>query len=349
MENKYPWYKTAGNAWKVHTLYAVDIICLFPSFSTQQSVRHHLSLNLLFEREPRPVTDPGVGSYWTVNLDAPPGTKRPRKRGRKDANDDSDPAPPPRKRGRPRKYPEQEPMVFDQPPMTMMLVPTTDAYPPGCQLPTWSARGGSSTKTSAGEPSTYGDDDELAYSDMPTEDHRASDGDYADSEEEDHRDRSPPYLLRPVSSLSDSGRDPRTARNYNEPPHNSPSRSTGQQTQQPHHHHTRRLSTSSNGTSGYIDYDTRDNSDHRSAIERLQREVQSLRQQSADAVSVSVKMSDQLAEAHAEASRVRAALRSMENRYEESERRRKEAERIADQQQRLRQIAEASLQDRRRH
>jgi hypothetical protein len=59
-------------------------------------------------------------------------------------------------------------------------------------------------------------------------------------------------------------------------------------------------------------------------------------------------MSDQLAEAHAEASRVRAALRSLENRYEESEKRRKEAERIADQQQRLRQIAETSLQDRRR-
>lgn len=30
----------------------------------------------------KPVTDPGFGSYWTVNLDAPKGTKRPRKRGR---------------------------------------------------------------------------------------------------------------------------------------------------------------------------------------------------------------------------------------------------------------------------
>ena len=287
-----------------------------------------------------------------MNLDAPPGTKRPRKRGRKDANDDSDPAPPPRKRGRPRKYPEQEPMVFDQPPMTMMLVPATDGYPPGCQLPAWSAREGSSTKTSAGEPSAYGDDEELVYSDIPMEDHRASDGDYADSEEEDPRDRSPPYLLRPVSSLSNSGRDSRTARSHNEPPHNSPSRPAGQQMQQlqAHHHHTRRLSTSSNGTSGYIDYNARDGSDHRSAIERLKREVQALRQQSADAVSVSVKMSDQLADAHAEATRVRAALRSMENKYEESERRRKEAERIAaDHQQRLRQMAEVSLLERRRH
>lgn len=286
-----------------------------------------------------------------MNLDAPPGTKRPRKRGRKDANDESDPAPPPRKRGRPRKYPEQEPMVFDQPPMTMMLVPATDGYPPGCQLPTWSAREGSSTKTSAGESSTCGDDDEGVYSDLPMEDHRVSDGDYDDSEEEDPRSRQLPYLLRPVSSSSNPGRDARTSRNQNVPSHNSPPRPVGQQTQppQPRHLHLRRPSLSSNGTSGYVDYDIRDNSDHRSVVERLQREVQSLRQQSADAVSVSVKMSDQLAEAHAEASRVRAALRSMENKYEESERRRKEAEHIADQQQRLRQIAEASLQDRRRH
>ena len=241
-------------------------------------------------------------------------------------------------------------MVFDQPPMTMMLVPATDGYPPGCQLPTWSAREGSSTKTSAGEPSTCGDDDEGVYSDVPIDDHRVSDGDY-DSEDEDPRSRQPPYLLRPVSRSSNPGRDSRTPRNQNVSSHNSPPRPAGQQTQQPQprHHHIRRPSLSSNGTGGYVDYDTRDNSDHRSVIERLQREVQSLRQQSTDAVSVFVKMSDQLAEAHAEASRVRAALRSMENRYEESERRRKEAERLADQQQRLRQIAEASLQDRRRH
>ena len=55
----------------------------------QQSVRHHLSLSRLFERQDRPASAPGHGSYWTVNLDAPPGTKRPRKRGRskKDGDD----------------------------------------------------------------------------------------------------------------------------------------------------------------------------------------------------------------------------------------------------------------------
>lgn len=49
---------------------------------SQQSVRHHLSLSRLFERQERPASAPGHGSYWTVNLEAPPGTKRPRKRGR---------------------------------------------------------------------------------------------------------------------------------------------------------------------------------------------------------------------------------------------------------------------------
>jgi hypothetical protein len=75
----------------------------------QQSVRHHLSLNRLFERQPRPVTDPGFGSYWTVNLQAPPGTKRPRKRGRPQREVNGDPeSGPAKKRGRPRKMPEME-------------------------------------------------------------------------------------------------------------------------------------------------------------------------------------------------------------------------------------------------
>jgi len=87
MEEKYPYYRTAGSTWK-------------------QSVRHHLSLNRLFERQPRPVTDPCFGSYWTVNLEAPPGTKRPRKRGRPQREVNGDP--PVKKRGRPRKEPETE-------------------------------------------------------------------------------------------------------------------------------------------------------------------------------------------------------------------------------------------------
>ncbi|KAI0274796.1 hypothetical protein BC834DRAFT_849614 [Gloeopeniophorella convolvens] len=107
MEEKYPYYKTAGSTWK-------------------QSVRHHLSLNRLFERQPRPVTDPGFGSYWTVNLEAPPGTKRPRKRGRpqRDTNGDSE-TPPAKKRGRPRKAPETERQT-EQPPIATLPIPSME-------------------------------------------------------------------------------------------------------------------------------------------------------------------------------------------------------------------------------
>ncbi|KAJ7631250.1 hypothetical protein FB45DRAFT_917966 [Roridomyces roridus] len=51
MEEKYAYYRSAGQTWK-------------------QSVRHHLSLNRLFERQPRPATDPGFGSYWTTGQSA---------------------------------------------------------------------------------------------------------------------------------------------------------------------------------------------------------------------------------------------------------------------------------------
>ncbi|CAE6534644.1 unnamed protein product [Rhizoctonia solani] len=61
MEARFPWFKTAGSGWK-------------------NSVRHNLSLNRCFEKVPRPITEPGKGSYWTVNLNGPEGTRRVRKR-----------------------------------------------------------------------------------------------------------------------------------------------------------------------------------------------------------------------------------------------------------------------------
>ncbi|KZV63915.1 winged helix DNA-binding domain-containing protein, partial [Peniophora sp. CONT] len=48
----------------------------FPHFRTanattwQGSMRHQLSLNRLFELEDRPVSLPGQGGYWRVNLSA---------------------------------------------------------------------------------------------------------------------------------------------------------------------------------------------------------------------------------------------------------------------------------------
>ncbi|KIJ29651.1 hypothetical protein M422DRAFT_188121, partial [Sphaerobolus stellatus SS14] len=51
IENKFPYFRTTEVNWK-------------------DSIRHNLSLNKLFEKVPRPLTDPGIGSYWTVNISA---------------------------------------------------------------------------------------------------------------------------------------------------------------------------------------------------------------------------------------------------------------------------------------
>ncbi|KAI0033821.1 hypothetical protein K488DRAFT_10062, partial [Vararia minispora EC-137] len=56
VQTKFPYYREAGDTWKASI-----------EAPPCQSIRHYLSLSRTFERKPRPMMDPGQGSYWTVN------------------------------------------------------------------------------------------------------------------------------------------------------------------------------------------------------------------------------------------------------------------------------------------
>lgn len=80
-----------------------------------------------------------------------------------------------------------------------------------------------------------------------------------------------------------------------------------------------------------------------SMVDRMHGEIASLRHQSAEAVSLSLQLTEQLSHAQAEASRMRAALRTVESMLESEGRKRREAERAADNEEKRRRKAEEVL------
>ncbi|KAG6837320.1 hypothetical protein H0H93_011415 [Arthromyces matolae] len=268
MEDKYAYYKTAGPTWK-------------------QSVRHHLSLNRLFERQPRPDTDPGFGSYWTVNLAAPPGTKRPRKRNRQ-VKEGTDGLPlPPKKKGRPRKSVETEQLYFlEGDEENKHITPSVSAMAHSEHIyDGWSLQiDGLGNKRE--QEDTYISRDEY------------------ESEEE---------IVHPLdrrSSLAASGlgtyQPSRTPQTFSLPP----------------------LSSFQS---------------HDSIIDALHADLSAMRRQSSDAISLSLRLSDQVLQAQAETSRMRDALQTAQQLLDEETKKRVELEQALHTEEKRRIKAEEAL------
>ncbi|KAI0673655.1 hypothetical protein C8Q78DRAFT_969151 [Trametes maxima] len=284
MERKYPYYKTAGPAWK-------------------QSVRHHLSLNRLFERQPRPPSDPGFGSYWTVNLDAPPGTKRPRKRGGRSTKADGSETG--TMTGHPHPHPQHSPNANGHPPSSMSTIAKLRP------VDSRSFSHGSAMRTRA----VYDDDDD---EDMDWEEEgggaRYTDDDYSSSEDM-------PYQYDPRHHSHGSS-------SYAGPSHRSYSGSQAQPGRSVLH-------------GAFSSYSGGDHPE--STIDRLKQEMAGLRRQSQDAVNASLRLSDELRASQEEATRAKAALKLAENMREEEVRRRIQAENNLEEEVRRRRAAEDNL------
>ncbi|THH31958.1 hypothetical protein EUX98_g2213 [Antrodiella citrinella] len=337
MEKKYAYYTTAGPAWK-------------------QSVRHHLSLNRLFERQPRPATEPGFGSYWTVNLLAPPGTKRPRKRGgrKKAANGEPLPPDPPKKPEHPQRLKdklkelqESAARVDAEPPMHPNATSASTAAATGTLRPV-DAHSFSHTAMRAGRGYDDVDEDDLTLDDGQggTEDDYESED--SSPYQYDHHLPPPPS---PPSHSSHHASHPHHAAHPSYPTHpeHMPPRTSYPQSYHPSRYqpYPRASPGGLHGAFSSPSYPSSSGSGLSESVEtkldRMQKEIDALKRQSTDAHTMSMRMSDQLADAQAEASRSKASLRVVESRLEDERRRRKEAEMMADDESKIRRSVEDKL------
>lgn len=375
MEKKYPYYKTAGPAWK-------------------QSVRHHLSLNRLFERQQRPATDPGFGSYWTVNLEAPPGTKRPRKRGRtqKDIIIQTNPGPMMERPYMPmmpirmehhQPSPVPAPLITSPPPQR--AVPPPLPPPPRREDSSHSAHGPHSThpppppvapssstrlrpvdahsfQTSAVRGSPYDDDDDDEMDWGPGGPQTISDEDFSEDEPIVHSSAYPHYQA-PLSAASSSTASTGYHSSSHSPvthshsTHSHPSHAN-HAVHSSHPNHTNHTSHPNHmpahqshqpGRSGLqgafsSPYDPGVvSSAHDPTVMRLRQEIEALKRHSSDQEALTIRLSNSLTRAETDAARAKQALKMAESRLEDETRRRVEAERAADEEARLRRMAEERL------
>ncbi|GJE89679.1 forkhead box transcription factor [Phanerochaete sordida] len=380
MEKKYPYYKTAGPAWK-------------------QSVRHHLSLNRLFERQQRPATDPGFGSYWTVNLDAPPGTKRPRKRGRtqKEIIIQTNPGPMierpyipmmPIRMEHHQPAPAPTPLMPSPPPQR--VVPPPLPPPPRRQDSSHSAHSAhgahpahpppppqvassSSTRlrpvdahsfqTSAVRSSPYDDDDDDEMDWGPGGPQTISDEDYSEDEPMVHASAYSHYQA-PLSAASSSSASTSYHHSAAHSPvghsHSSHSHASHSgHTMHPSHTPYSSHSSHPNHTPAHAphpparpglqgafssSYDTPHIAPPQDpAVARLRQEIDAMKRHSSDQEALTIRLSNSLTRAETDAARAKQALKMAESRLEDESRRRVEAERAADEEARLRRMAEERL------
>lgn len=245
------------------------------------------------------MTDPGFGSYWTVNLEAPPGTKRPRKRGRPQREVNGDPESiTTKKRGRPRKAPETDNCrQTDHLPIATLPIPSSDHM---------NALLGVST-AQTNDPRLYEDEDEDP---AVRPELGAPWGVGEDLESEDDGDALP---RRPTTPAYDRSANV----------HLTPSPGLG--------------------TLRQLRDDPISDTFPENIIDHLRVQMGALRRQTSEARSEVANMAQQLRRSQVEVSKARSAWKAAEEMLEVEIRRRKEAERIAEEEAQIRKMVENEL------